>query len=84
MLLETRKLLTADEIKRLTPPKKDAKGLIVRPGAMLILVAGISTIFGEQTPYFFDPEWKVRYKISPPGKSDVLYRPEGYSPRKGS
>lgn len=79
MVLETRKLLTADEVKRLTPAEKDSKGLITKPGSMLIFTAGIPPIYGEQTPYFFQKPWKETYKLAPPDKSDVLYRPEEYT-----
>lgn len=70
---DTRELLTPDEIKRLTAAEKDEKGLITKPGSMLIFAAGIPPIYGEQTPYFFDADWDKRRRIAPAEKSDVLY-----------
>lgn len=78
---DSRELLTADEIKRLTAAEKDENGLITKPGSMLIFAAGIPPIYGEQTPYFFDTEWDRRRRIPEPQASDIMYCPTGsYSP----
>ncbi|MGR5187082.1 type IV secretory system conjugative DNA transfer family protein [Photobacterium damselae] len=56
-----RPLLTTDECMRLPAPKKDANGLILAPGKMLIFVAGFSPIFGTQILYFLDPVFRERH-----------------------
>lgn len=51
----SRPLATPDEIMRLTPPRKDARDIVTRPGAMLVFVAGHAPILGTQSLYFRDP-----------------------------
>lgn len=64
-----RPLLYPDEVRRLRPPKKDFKGRIKTPGAVLILVAGVLPIFGTQTLFFKNTEFLRRTEIEPPQKS---------------
>ena len=64
-----RELMTPDECKRLPTAVKDAEGKMIKPASMLVFVAGIAPIKGVQTPYFWDPEQKVNYKIKPPTAS---------------
>ena len=61
-----RSLLTADECLRLPGPVKDALGQIVRPGDMLVFVAGFPAIYGKQPLYFADPIFKERAALPAP------------------
>lgn len=66
-----RPLMTADEIMRLQPPKKESGGhqeKIIAPGKMVIFVSGHHPIYGTQMLYFFDPILRSRAEISPPTK----------------
>jgi type IV secretion system protein VirD4 len=66
-----RPLMTADEIMRLQPPKKERGGhqeKIISPGKMLIFVSGHHSIYGTQMLYFFDPILRSRAEIPPPTK----------------
>lgn len=67
-----RSLLTADECTKLPAAKKDASGSITEGGDMLIFVAGMSAIYGCQTPYFLDPVFSKRAAVKAPEKSDRL------------
>jgi type IV secretion system protein VirD4 len=64
-----RPLLTADECLRLPGPVKDARGQIVRPGDMLVFVAGFPAIYGKQPLYFADPIFKERAELRAPGSA---------------
>ena len=67
-----RALLTPDECMQLPSPVKDAYGNIVKPGDMLIFVAGFPPIYGVQPLYFQNPVLLDRAKIPCPSGSDVL------------
>jgi type IV secretion system protein VirD4 len=59
-----RPLLTPDECMRLPGAVKHQQtGQIIRPGAMLIFVAGHAPIYGTQPLYFQDPKLKQRASI---------------------
>jgi type IV secretion system protein VirD4 len=66
-----RPLLTPDEIQRLPTAEKIGKE-IIKPGEMLIFVAGQPVIRGRQILYFKDPTFNERSRIAPPEISDVL------------
>jgi len=66
-----RALLTPDECMRLPSAEKDAQGLVIRPGHMLIFTAGQSPIYGVQILYFKDPVFSARAKIPAPGISEA-------------
>ncbi len=61
-----RALLTPDEVMRLPGPEKDRAGNISRPGDMLIFVAGLAPIYGQQVLYFRDPILSARAQVAPP------------------
>lgn len=65
-----RPLLTPDEAMRMPGPKKDAAGLIVEPGDMVVYVAGFPAIYGRQPLYFQDPVFSARAAVPAPTKSD--------------
>lgn len=67
-----RPLLTPDEIMRLPSPAKDHKGMITKPGEMLIFVSGQPPIRGTQPLYFMDETFAARAKVPPPSASDAL------------
>lgn len=67
-----RPLLTPDEIMRLPSPVKDHKGMISKPGEMLIFVSGQPPIRGTQPLYFMDDTFSARAKVTPPTASDEL------------
>jgi len=67
-----RPLMTPDEIGRLPAADKDREGNIMRPGEMLIFVAGNPVIRGRQILYFLDPVFSKRSRITPPKTSDVV------------
>ncbi len=83
MVETARPLLTPDECMRLPSAEKDANGMILRPGHMLIFTAGQSPIYGLQILYFRDPTFMARAKIVAPGITerypngitDSLYAP---------
>lgn len=64
-----RPLLTADECLRLPGPVKGDRGEIVRPGDMLVFVAGFPAIYGKQPLYFADPIFKKRAALPAPGSA---------------
>lgn len=66
-----RPLLTPDEIQRLPAAVKNGKE-IIKPGEMLIFVAGQPVIRGRQILYFLDPTFNERSRIAPSKQSDVL------------
>ena len=65
-----RPLMTPDEISKL--PGMHTKADAETPGEMLVFVAGQPVIKGRQTPYFLDPTFNTRSKISPPKESDSI------------
>lgn len=67
-----RPLMTPDEIGRLPAAEKDRNGNIIKPGEMLIFVAGQPVIRGRQILYFLDPVFSERARIAPPKTSDVV------------
>lgn len=69
----SRPLMTPDECQRLAGPEKHPfTGVITKPGAMLIFVAGFAPIFGTQMLYFTDPLFKVRAAMTAPSESERL------------
>lgn len=68
-----RALMTPAEILELRPPAKDGQGNIVKPGAMLITVAGFPPIYGTQFLWFQNPKLKARSQLPEPEFSDSLY-----------
>jgi type IV secretion system protein VirD4 len=66
-----RPLLTTDECLRMPGPIKNDHGEIVKPGHMVIYVAGYPTIYGKQPLYFQDPIFSAR-AIPAPRISDKL------------
>jgi type IV secretion system protein VirD4 len=67
-----RPLLTPDECMRMPGPRKDASGMIIEPGDMVIYCAGYPAIYGKQPLYFADPTFSERAKIPAPTKSDTV------------
>lgn len=59
-----RPLMTADEVLRIKPAKKDKQGNIIEPGDMLIFISGESPIYGKQILFFKDNVFLERSKIS--------------------
>lgn len=70
-----RPLLTADECLRLPGPKKNAEGLILKAGDMVVYVAGFPAIYGKQPLYFQDPVFMARAAVEAPTQSDKLRQP---------
>lgn len=68
----SRPLLTVDECLRMPGPKKDADGLIVEAGDMVVYAAGFPAIYGKQPLYFKDPVFIARSSIAAPEVSDIL------------
>ncbi|HCJ4394760.1 TPA: type IV secretory system conjugative DNA transfer family protein [Legionella pneumophila] len=68
----SRPLLTVDECLRMPGPKKDANGLIVEAGDMVIYTAGFPAIYGKQPLYFKDPVFMARASVEAPLHSDRL------------
>ncbi|HBP6867968.1 TPA: type IV secretory system conjugative DNA transfer family protein [Legionella pneumophila] len=68
----SRPLLTVDECLRMPGPKKDADGLIVEAGDMVVYAAGFPAIYGKQPLYFKDPVFIARSSIEAPETSDIL------------
>lgn len=68
----SRPLLTDDECLRMPGPKKDANGLIVEAGDMIVYVAGFPAIYGKQPLYFKDPVFIARASVEAPKHSDIL------------
>ncbi|MDI9818641.1 MULTISPECIES: type IV secretory system conjugative DNA transfer family protein [unclassified Legionella] len=68
----SRPLLTIDECLRMPGPKKDANGLIVEAGDMVIYAAGFPAIYGKQPLYFKDPVFIARASVEAPTHSDRL------------
>lgn len=67
-----RPLLLPDEVMSLTPAKKNSRGQIVKPGRVLVFVAGTRPIYAIQTLYFQHPVFSERADIEPPkSSSDV-------------
>ncbi len=60
-----RPLMTADEVRRLLPPEKNAKGEITNPGDILVFLGG-QVIKGTQSLGFRDPEFARRMAIPCP------------------
>ena len=60
-----RPLITPDECMQLPGPRKNRKGDVVTPGAMLIFPAGQPPIYGRQRLYFMDRELMRRAQIPP-------------------
>ena len=79
-----RALLTADECLRLPGPRKDARGQILEPGDMVVVVAGFPAIYGRQPLYFLDPVFSARAAVAQPLATDILHvvlqRSEGGQP----
>jgi type IV secretion system protein VirD4 len=67
-----RPLLTPDECLRMPGPRKDAQGLITKPGDMVVYCAGFPAIYGRQPLYFEDQTFLARSKIAPPQPTDAL------------
>ncbi len=67
-----RPLLTPDECIRMPGPLKNENDEIVKPGAMIVYVAGYPAIYGEQPLFFQDPTFLARSKVPPPAASDIL------------
>ena len=61
-----RPLMYPDEIRRLPAAEKDAKGMVKKPGAVLVFPKGFPPIMGIQALYFKDKEWSRRSKILAP------------------
>ncbi|MDN5071434.1 type IV secretory system conjugative DNA transfer family protein [Aliarcobacter butzleri] len=59
-----RPLMTADEVLRIKPAKKDKQGNIIEPGDMLIFISGESPIYGRQILFFKDPVFLERSKVT--------------------
>jgi hypothetical protein len=57
--------MTADEIRRLAPPVKNARGEIISPGELLVFQGG-QVIKGTQSLGFRDPEFCRRMAIPAP------------------
>ncbi len=75
-----RELMTADEIMRLKPPKKEGRGeaeRIVEGGDMLIFIAGRFPIYGRQMLYFQDPTFTRRAAMPPPAELFQIERDGG-------
>jgi type IV secretion system protein VirD4 len=53
-------------------PKKDAQGLIIEAGDMVVYCAGFPAIYGRQALYFQDETFAARAAIPPPKRSDSL------------
>jgi type IV secretion system protein VirD4 len=70
-----RPLLTPDEAMRMPSPEKDAAGMIVKPGHMVIYVAGNPAIYGVQPLYFQDATFQARAAVPPPAQSDRTQQP---------
>jgi type IV secretion system protein VirD4 len=68
----SRPLLTVDECLRMPGPKKDANGLIVEAGDMVVYAAGFPAIYGKQPLYFNDPVFLARASVEAPAHSDIL------------
>lgn len=66
-----RQLMTSDEIMNLDQAEKSGDK-IVKAGAMIIKMAGMQPIYGEQSLYFQSDIWDARSKIAPPSHSDLL------------
>lgn len=71
----SRPLATPDEIMRLTPPRRDVRGIVTEPGDMLVFVAGHPPILGTQSLYFRDPVFAARASIPPPSGDAGLPAP---------
>ena len=67
-----RPLLTPDEAMRMRGPKKDANGMIVEAGTMLVFVAGFPAILGEQPLYFAIDKFIARSAL-PPAQNKPLW-----------
>jgi type IV secretion system protein VirD4 len=61
-----RPLMTADEVRTLPGPQKNADGKIIKAGDMLIFISGQSTIYGKQILYFNDPYFMNAASVAPP------------------
>ena len=61
-----RPLLTADEVRRLKGPARDASGLITKPGELLIFPAHQHVIRGTQSLAFLDPAFQRRMTFPAP------------------
>ena len=62
----SRDLMTPDEVMRLEGPRKNRDGDIERPGALLIIIAGLRPIYGTQVLYFKDSKLLRRSQIEAP------------------
>jgi type IV secretion system protein VirD4 len=61
-----RPLITPDEYFRMPGPKKDAGGLIIEAGDMVVYCAGFPAIYGRQPLFFQDPTFAARAAVPPP------------------
>lgn len=61
-----RPLMTADEVSRLRAPVRDAEGLIVEPGELLVFKAGHHVIRATQSLAFRDPDFRERMALPGP------------------
>jgi len=64
-----RQLVTPDEVMRLPGPCKTDGGVIVKPGNILVFVAGYAPIYAVQRLYFHDPTFTRRAAMPPPAQS---------------
>jgi type IV secretion system protein VirD4 len=69
-----RDLMTPDEVMTMQGPVKDSKGMIVKPGRMLLMIAGIPVVYGTQSLFFLFSEILERYNMKALGFSDVCIR----------
>ena len=64
--------MTPDEVRRLKAATKNRKGEIVSPGHVLVFVAGRKPLFGLQSLYFRDPEFRRRVAIPAPATHRII------------
>ena len=76
-----RDLMTPEEVMRLEGPRKDVSGNITRPGALIVIIAGMRPIYGTQVLYFRDHRLNQRSRMQAP---DLRYGEigdtQGYEP----
>lgn len=82
-----RALLTPYEVMTMPGPEKDRRGMITKPGRMIVTVAGMPSVYGTQSLFFLYPEILRRNNMPALTFSDVVipgvvspterkYRPE--------
>lgn len=71
---QSRALMSPDAVMALEGPTKDEKGMIKKPGQMIVKVAGFPPILGRQILYFLDSTFSRRSQMPPVEHSDVLMR----------